>query len=165
MCDCVKAQHEHGTWQMYKVDGCGCDPCTTAYTAYSRDLAARRTAARPAKRQAAPKQAATPPQDLVQGVFVATFPIHGGTSDARAKRQAYDQLLALTREQGVTVKAAWQFRVEHTRKGRFLTARAPAETDRPRAEVRAAAEHLAYEHEQAHPALARWIHKHLEVAA
>lgn len=101
----------------------------------------------------------------VQGMFVATFPIHGATSDARAKRQAYDQLLALTREQGVTVLKAWTFRVEHTRAGRFLTARAPAESARPIEEVRSRAELFAYEHEQAHPALAHWIHKHLEVAA
>ena len=65
----------------------------------------------------------------------------------------------------MVVKGAWAFRIERTPAGRFLTARAPAETTRPRSEVLAAAEHFAYEHERALPALASWVSKHLEEVA
>lgn len=149
-CDCTKSRHVHATAVMYQEHRCGCTPCGDAF----REYRAKRLGYND------PVQAAP-----VTGEFVATFPMHGGISEARAKRQAYDQLLALTREQGVTVLKPWTFRVERTRAGLFLTARAPAESDRPVTEVRAAAEHFAYEHEQAHPALAQWITKHLEVAA
>ena len=101
----------------------------------------------------------------MRGAFVATFPVHGGISESRATRQAYDQLIEMTKAQGVVVKAPFEFRFERTRAGRFLTARAPAETARPVPEVVAAAEHFAYEHERAHPALAAWVSKHLEEVA
>lgn len=96
------------------------------------------------------------------GQFVATFPVHGGISETRAARQAYDQLIALTRDAGVVVKGKWVFRLDNTATGSFLIARAPAETDRPCAEVLAAAEHFADEHELDHPLLAKWVGKHLE---
>lgn len=99
------------------------------------------------------------------GQFIATFPVHGGISETRAARQAYDQLIALTRDAGVVVKGAWVFRLDNTATGAFLIARAPAETDRPSADVLAAAEHFAAEHELDHPLLAKWISRHLEEVA
>lgn len=149
VCDCPRAQHVHGTPVMYQVHGCGCDDCGHEYSEYR---AGRRAFGGPAP---AP----------ISGQFVAAFPVHGGISKTRAARQAYDQLISLTREQGVVVKGVWAFQLERTPMGMFLTARAPAETDRSRAEVLAAAEHFAYEHERAHPLLARWVTGHLEGVA
>lgn len=146
LCECTRRKHFHGTASMYQDHLCGCDPCTRAYTEYR------------AGRRGFSEQDPT----ATAGVFVATFPVHGGISQARASRQAYDQLLAMTREQGVVVKGEWSFRMEATPQGVFLTARAPAETDRPRAEVIAAAELFAYEHERAHPLLTKWINRRLE---
>lgn len=149
VCDCPRSSCAHGSASMYQKHSCGCTPCGHAYTEYR--------AGRRAFSEADPEP--------VEGVFVATFPVHGGISKARAARQAYDQLIALTTEQGVLVKGKWTFRLERTAAGMFLTARAPAETDRPRAEVLAAAEHFAYEHEMAHPLLAKWVSRRLEEVA
>ena len=147
-CNCVRAQHRHGTRSMYQQHSCGCDPCYFAYN-NRRD---------PAERPA--------PAAETGGLFVATFPYDGGFSQERLARALRPEVARLAAAQAVRLLPGdIRVRFDRTGAGTFVVAAIPAVSDRPAAEVRSRAAEFAYEHEQAHPELARWVSKHLEEAA
>lgn len=91
------------------------------------------------------------------GTFVATFPYLGGWSAERIRRAVRPELHALATAQGVVLTGEPTFRMDRTARGAMVVVQAEAMSTRPVAEVRAHAEHMAYEHELVHPDLARHI--------
>lgn len=150
-CDC--GRHVHGTASMYQHHLCGCTPCTDAYTEYR---AGRRGFSEPPP----------PPAVGITGVFVATFPYFGGLSRQRLGRHVRWPFLELAEQHGVELEPGDPvIRVDRTGAGTFVVVSQPARSARPVAEVRRRAAEMAYEHEQAHPLLAKWITKHLQEVA
>lgn len=161
-CDCPRAQHVHGTFPMYQTHKCGCAPCTSANADNRRKYRHRTAPPKAAKPAAIPEPAPTTTEDL----FVATFPYYGGYSVPHLRRVLRYEVFALAEAQGVELLPGDpQIRIDRTGAGVFAVVLHRAESSRPVAEVRERAAVLAYEHEQAHPALARWINKHLQEVA
>lgn len=157
-CDCRRAQHTHGTRLMYAKHSCGCAPCTAANTQHSKGHTARQ------RSEAAAAAAGAPAP--TRGLFVATFPYYGGYTRPHLERVLRPAVAALAEKQDVQLLPGdLRVRLDRTGAGVFVVVGVPAVSARPPAEVRERAAVLADEHEQAHPVLARWIHKHLEVAA
>jgi len=98
----------------------------------------------------------------VSGTFVATFPFYGGWSPARIVRAVRPEVHAMAAAQGVEITGDPIVRLHRTPRGALVVVRAAATSTRPPAEVRAHAEHMAYEHELIHPHLAREITEQLE---
>lgn len=106
-----------------------------------------------------------PAPSTATDLFIATFPYYGGLTPQRLHRILRPEVAALAAAQGVELLAGDPVvRVDRTGAGAFVVVAHPAESSRPAGEVRERAAVMASEHEQAHPALARWISKHLEVA-
>lgn len=97
----------------------------------------------------------------VTGRFVATFPFHGGMSAARMRRKLRPEVMAMADQQGVVLSSELRFRLDRTGAGKFVLVEAEAFSTREDREVCEHAELMAYEHEVAHPALSRWIGRHL----
>lgn len=155
VCSCTRTRHKHGTPRMYQHHRCGCDACVTANTK-------QRAAFRAANRPPAPEPPPPPRVDL----FVATFPYGGGFSRQRLARALRPEVARLAEAQGVRLlDEELQLRIDRTVAGKFVVVAMRAESERPAGEVRARAAEFAYEHERAHPRLARWVSKHIEEAA
>lgn len=104
-------------------------------------------------------------QITARGQFVATFPFYGGMSRERLRRHVRWPFLELAQLQGVELLSGEPvIRIDRTGAGDFVVVSQAAVSRLPAAEVQRRAAEMAYEHEQAHPLLAKWITKHLEVA-
>lgn len=101
-----------------------------------------------------------------RGRFVATFPYYGGLTRERLARHVRWPFLELAEAEGVELLPGDPtVRIDRTGAGDFVVVSQAAVSRRPVAEVRRRAAEMAYEHEQAHPLLTKWITKHLEVAS
>lgn len=153
-CDCHIKKHVHGTAAMYQDHRCGCTTCSHAYAEYR------------AKRRGYSEQTPAPFDGPIEGLFIATFPYYGGLSPQRLRRILRAEVAALAEAQGVDLLPGDPVvRVDRTGAGAFVVVRHPGVSARPLAEVRRRAGQMAYEHEQAHPSLARWINEHLKGVA
>lgn len=156
-CTCSKTRHEHGTRWMYQTHECGCDPCFDANTIYRRARG---------NRAESMKQTSPAPAQLVEGLFVAVFPYHGGLSPQRLRRILRMEVARLAAAQDVWLLSGdLRVRIDRTGAGVFVSVAVPAETDYPVGEVRVRAAELAWQHEQAHPFLAHRITQQLEEVA
>jgi hypothetical protein len=111
---------------------------------------------------------ASAPSDAItaRGQFVATFPYYGGLTRQRLARHVRWPFLELALREGVELLPGDPtVRVDRTGAGEFVVVSQAAVSREPLVEVRHRAQEMAYEHEQAHPLLAKWITKHLEVAS
>ena len=100
-----------------------------------------------------------------RGQFVATFPFYGGMSRERLKRHVRWPFLELAEQAGVELLPGDpQIRIDRTGAGEFVVVSHAAVSRRSAAEVRRRAAEMAYQREQAHPLISKWITKHLEVA-
>lgn len=101
-----------------------------------------------------------------RGRFVATFPYYGGLTRERLARHVRWPFLELAEAEGVELLPGDPtVRIDRTGAGDFVVVSQAAVSRRPVAEVRRRAAEMAYEHEQAHPLLAKWITKHLQEVA
>lgn len=157
-CRHKQVRHEHGSSLMYISDGCGCDACTVAY---STAQAERRDETKRAEASDLPSTEIT-----ARGQFVATFPAQRGMTRTRLARHHRWDFYELAAVQGVELLPGDPtIRVDRTGAGEFVVMSQAAVSRRPVVEVRSRAAEMAYEHEQAHPLLAKWITKHLQGVA